>query len=76
MTMEIPLDEGHAGTLVVKYACTLENLSFSAQRNVGGKSNDLLNKLTHKEENINWGVPENVKAFPLDVTDTKHFKEW
>lgn len=30
MTMEIPLDEGHAGTLVVKYACTLENLSFSA----------------------------------------------
>jgi len=35
-----------------------------------------LNKLTHKEENISWGVPENVKAFPLDVTDTKHFKEW
>lgn len=63
---DIPLDSGTAGTLSLKYACTLENLSFSSQRK----------ESSHSQKEVSWATPKLIKHFPIDLTDTKHFREW
>ena len=58
--------EDEQGTVVFKYVATLENLSYNTKKD----DKDFLKSLQTKEEN------PNIKLYPIDMADTKHFREW
>ena len=66
MSQEIHLDDDQ-GTVEFKYVAILENLSYGSRNEA-----DFMKKMQSKEE-IKEG---DVRLYPIDITDTKHFREW